>query len=96
VDRYRIRRIVMTCADKAKVNHPHMGPHILRHSMAVLFLKAGGDVFSLQKMLGHQTLVMTRRYSELADSDVADKHRLCSPADRLRSSCQNGSRKRLT
>ena len=95
VDRYRLRAIVARVAAKAGVVHPHMGPHLMRHTCAVLYLRAGGDVFSLQRILGHSTLVMTRRYSELADSDVSDKHRLFSPADRLQPAVKTG-RKRLS
>lgn len=95
VDRYRLRSIIKCLAQKAHVEHPHMGPHLLRHTFAVQYLRNGGDVFSLQKMLGHSTLTMTRRYSELADSDIIDKHRLFSPADRLQSAKQTKGRKRL-
>ncbi|MHB1001652.1 MAG: tyrosine-type recombinase/integrase [Armatimonadota bacterium] len=58
-------------------------PHLLRHSMAVSYLRNGGDVFTLQRILGHSDLNMTKRYCELANTDVVDKHRLHSPADRL-------------
>ncbi len=85
VNRYRLRAIVLNAARRAGIEHPHMGPHLLRHSCAVSYLRNGGDVFSLQKVLGHRTLTMTRRYSELADTDIQDKHRLFSPADRLSS-----------
>jgi integrase/recombinase XerC len=96
VDRYRIRAIVLEAARKAGVTHPHIGPHLLRHTCAVQYLRNGGDTFSLQKVLGHSTLVMTRRYSELADTDVADKHRVFSPADRLKAAVKTtGRRKRL-
>jgi len=94
LDHYRLRAIVKSVAAKAGVNHPHMYPHMLRHTCAVSYLRAGGDVFSLQKMLGHSTLTMTRRYSELADSDVQDKHRLYSPGDRLELK-ESAGRKRL-
>lgn len=96
IDRYRIRAIVQNAALRSGVKHPHMGPHLLRHTCAVSYLRAGGDTFSLQKLLGHSTLVMTRRYSELTDSDVSEKHRLFSPADRLRAAATNaGKRSRL-
>ncbi len=49
-------------------------PHTFRSTSAVLYLRNGGDPFSLQKKLGHSTLVMTRRYSNLADSDVKAQH----------------------
>lgn len=61
-------------------------PHQWRHSFSVNYLRNGGDVFSLQRILGHSTLQMSRWYAELADSDVQAKHAVASPADRLTSS----------
>jgi integrase/recombinase XerD len=46
----------------------------LRHTGSVLFLRNGGDPFTLQKMLGHTTLQMTRHYCNLADADVKAQH----------------------
>jgi len=43
----------------------------------------GGDVFSLQQILGHATLEMVRRYVNLASSQVIVQHRKFSPMDRL-------------
>lgn len=37
-------------------------PHSLRHTFAVHFLNQGGDVFSLQAIMGHSSLTTTRRY----------------------------------
>jgi integrase/recombinase XerD len=58
-------------------------PHTLRHTGAKRFILAGGDVFTLQKLLGHTTLMMVRRYVELADVDVRAQHQRFSPADSL-------------
>jgi integrase/recombinase XerD len=58
-------------------------PHACRHTFSVRYLMNGGDAFSLQKILGHTTLEMTRRYVNLASGDVKEKHRRFSPMDNL-------------
>jgi hypothetical protein len=40
-------------------------------------------VFSLQRILGHTTLDMVKRYVALADVGLVARHRVASPADRL-------------
>jgi site-specific recombinase XerD len=71
--------IVSRVAKKAGLSHAH--PHQFRHTAAVQFLRNGGNVFALQKMLGHTTLEMVRYYVELSKQDVKDAHKTASPAD---------------
>ena len=55
-------------------------PYQLRHSFATLFLKNGGDVFSLQHLMSHSDLRMTKRYTELDERYIEQQHRSYSPA----------------
>jgi integrase/recombinase XerC/integrase/recombinase XerD len=57
--------------------------HLCRHTFATRFLINGGDVFTLQQILGHSTLEMVRRYVTLASSHVAIQHQRYSPMDRI-------------
>jgi len=57
--------------------------HLCRHTFATRFLTNGGDVFTLQRILGHSTLEMVRHYVNLASNDIIVKHQKCSPLDRL-------------
>jgi integrase len=51
--------------------------HDLRHSFASHWMAGGGDLFRLQKILGHKTVAMTMRYAHLApDAFVGDYGRL--------------------
>jgi integrase/recombinase XerD len=52
--------------------------HAFRHTFAVNYLRRGGSVFHLQKVLGHSTLEMTRRYANLMTEDLQAVHQQCS------------------
>lgn len=45
---------------------PYIRFHDLRHSFASHWVMDGGDIFKLQKILGHKSMVMTERYAHLA------------------------------
>lgn len=52
-------------------------------TFAVEFIRAGGNAFNLQRILGHTTLDMTRRYVHLTPGDTRAAHARFAPADRL-------------
>ncbi|MDX2006599.1 MAG: tyrosine-type recombinase/integrase [Meiothermus sp.] len=67
----------------AGLTRDKVGPHTFRHTFSVEFLKAGGNVFTLQRILGHGRLVTTQRYVNLLTEDVKEAHRRFSPVDRM-------------
>ena len=62
--------------------------HGLRHSFALNWIRNGGNQFKLQKILGHSTLDMTRRYVALASTDLKEDYDKYSALDALSKSCK--------
>lgn len=77
-------RLAQAARGEKPIGIPRLSPHTFRHTFAVAFLKNGGSVFELMRLLGHTSLTMSLRYANIAECDIAQAHRRNSPADRLR------------
>jgi integrase/recombinase XerD len=49
-------KIIERIGEKAKVINVRLSAHTFRHTFAKNWLMNGGDILSLQKILGHRTL----------------------------------------
>ncbi len=58
-------------------------PYDLRHAFALSYLRNGGNTLSLQRILGHTDLTMTKRYVVLTQDDLKEQHAHASPVNKL-------------
>jgi integrase/recombinase XerD len=77
--RANLWRLLKRIGDRAGV--PSVYPHRFRHTFAITWIRSGGDLFTLQAMLGHTTLEMVKHYARVARSDLEAVHRRASPVD---------------
>lgn len=71
--------LVRRLALKSGITDKKLGPHTLRHTFAVSYIRAGGDAFSLQRILGHSSMDMTSVYVRMNTDDLRLAHNRFSP-----------------
>jgi integrase/recombinase XerD len=78
-------RAVSLCCKQLGITPPARLLHSLRHLFATTYLRQGGNVFALQRVLGHTSLTMTQRYVSLQTDDLSKQHRsLLSPHSKVK------------
>ena len=60
-----------------------LNPHAFRHAFGSNFVRNGGDLESLRRILGHEDIATTRTYLCLAQREVEEIQRKFSPANAL-------------
>lgn len=79
---------INTLFSKIKGNKPNwstrVSPHTFRHTFAKFFLLNGGDLFTLQKILGHEDISFTRLYIDLNTNEVSVQNDKFNPLENTR------------
>ena len=76
---------------RAGIYPPGAGPHTLRHTFGRMYLMAGGDVRSLQRIMGHSKVESTMRYVRMSTRDLIEQHRRYTPLQRFNIPTLGGS-----
>jgi len=79
LDDGRIRSRLRDYGELAGLKGVKLTPHVLRHTFAKYYLLNNGDIMTLQKILGHSTLDMVRRYVQMTERDMKHQHSKFSP-----------------
>ena len=70
-----LRKVIKRAFRAAGISGVKATPYTLRHSFAGEFLANGGDLATLQKILGHKDIETTMIYTHIADKAMVDVYR---------------------
>ena len=68
--------------------------HLMRHTFASNYIRNGGDIYSLQHILGHSDIATTQKYLKSLDCDVRDIGTTYNPQLLYSSARTNSNKKR--
>ena len=78
-----VYKIVASACETAGIQGKRKGPHTCRHTFAHRFLMNGGDLLTLQRILGHSSLEVVKLYVDINTNDLLAQQRRYSPIDTL-------------
>ena len=82
MERHGVRDVLAYRSKRAGIGHVH--PHMLRHTHAIWWLEAGGNLMDLKENLGHSSIRITERYLQyMARERAMEARRQFAPGNRL-------------
>jgi site-specific recombinase XerD len=78
-----LRLLVQKLGRRGGIQIARCSPHTFRHTFAIWFLRRGGEMNTLQMILGHNSLKATQIYVKYGQADFEQKQRQYAPGDIL-------------
>lgn len=75
-------QLMIKAAANAVGIYKKITPHTLRHSFATKVLVEGGDLRSVQVLLGHTNIATTQMYTHLSDTTIKELHKRVFGSDK--------------
>ena len=82
LSRNGLYNIVVEYGERVGLDSLH--PHSLRHSYATHLLEGGGDLRSIQQLLGHASISTTQVYTHVGRSHLREEYLSCHPRAKMR------------
>lgn len=76
-----LRQLLASVGKDAKVSS--CTPHTFRRSFALWSLRAGMNIYTLARLMGHSDIQVLRQYLALVEGDLAEAHRRAGIVDNL-------------
>lgn len=74
IDPARFRQRLKMYGNNSEIKGVRVSPHTPRHTFAKYYLLNNGDVMPLQKILGHSSIEMFRKYNNMTNKDILRQH----------------------
>lgn len=79
--RDQLLNMIQNCAARAEPPVEGANCHRFRHTFAINYLRKYPNIYTLQRVLGHNSLDTVRLYLEVSEIDIHQAHRTASVAD---------------
>lgn len=79
----RLFKTIQTQKVRTDLLSARIHAHLLRHTFATTYLENGGNIYTLQQILGHTTLDMVKKYVHITQSKAVVNFKNYSPLDNL-------------
>ncbi len=84
MNRRHLVQILHRISERADIpDNRRLHPHALRHFAATSWLRSGMGVEAVRRLLGHSSLDVTTRYSNLVSADLREEHRRAAAIERI-------------